>query len=152
MSELAVESDQQQIVAMTRAASDLIDKHRAALVVVESTFSISASSKDAARTSLRLAKELIDTLAPGGWRYTGVLVGTYSFQKWAYQSQCAYDHIATATGSVAEWSMTSVLAGALKQTVDDVKQGARELESGAFPWAAVIVIGLVALLLLRVLG
>lgn len=144
--------DQQQVTAMTKVLVALEAEYRSASVQVGGTMAMTSSAKDAALTALKLARALIDTLQPGGWRHVGVLSGDYSFQKWAYQAQLAHEHMANAVGSVASWSMTSVLASALNQTVEDVKKGASELETGAFPWAVLIVVALIALVALRVLG
>lgn len=144
--------DQTQVTAMSKVLVALEAEYRTANVQVGGTWSMTSASKDAALTALKLARDLIDTLQPGGWRNVGVLSGEYAFEKWAYQAQLAHDYIANAVGSVASWSMTSVLASALNQTVADVKKGADELESGAFPWAVLIVVALIALAVLRVAG
>lgn len=143
---------QQNVSTMHSVYLSLLNEHRSASVYVGGTYAMTQSAKDAALTALDLALRIMDTLKAGGWRYNGVLDGSYTMSKWATQAQFAHDFIADARGSTRYWAMTEVLASAVNQSVDDFKQGVADLEAGVFPWAILVVVGLVALLLLRLLG
>lgn len=134
---------------MATVGNDLADQYRKALIGVATTGGDEAA-RAAALKAIKTTGERIERLR--GYLAGEVLAGRFAFARWGELAKLYHDELAYYVADVGNWSWSGLIADTISATARTVAQKVSEAPDAAFPWLLVVVIGLVALLLLRLVG